>query len=232
MPALRSLQIYGWFLLLLFQPPAWNSCRRSLSAATVCCCWPLSSSTGAIWGLSGFLEGTTVLFVKGVERAAHSLSTLIHLQDYLPSNLTKKSSSKRVIPYHFCGYDTSSPTRKAYVCASMCMCFTASFVLAFVSYSLPCMSHFIPRFNGSGWQPHLKLRDERHHLQVGICSPSVRHLHAHAHTHTQTAHVTGRCSSNARKPEWRCVFILLHVKSTQTLVFSTNFTWIKLMYWS
>lgn len=111
-----SSNLWVIFLRLLFQPPAWNSRRRSLSAATVCCRWPLSSSTGAIWGLSGFLEGTTVLFVKGVERAAHSFSTLAHLQDYLPSNLTKKSSSKRVIPYHFCGYDTSNPTRRAYVC--------------------------------------------------------------------------------------------------------------------
>lgn len=121
MPQLRFLikkkyiYILGGFSLAPFQPSS-TSCRHSLSAATVCCCWPKSSSTGAIWGLSGFLKGTTVVFAEGVESIAHSFSTPRHPWDYLLWNLLLQVQVRRRIPSSICDYDAHNQTKKVCVC--------------------------------------------------------------------------------------------------------------------
>lgn len=58
----------------------------------------LSSSTGAIWGLSGFLEGGAVLFVEGAKCAAHSFSTARHPRDDPSCSLTEEVKVRRVVP--------------------------------------------------------------------------------------------------------------------------------------
>lgn len=124
MPQLRFLikkiyiYILGGFSLAPFQPSS-TSCRHSLSAATVCCCWPKSSSTGAIWGLSGFLKGTTVVFAEGVESIAHSFSTPRHPWDYLLWNLLLQVQVRRRIPSSICDYDAHNQTKKVCVCVHM-----------------------------------------------------------------------------------------------------------------
>lgn len=223
MPQLRFLIIYiyiyilGGFSLAPFQPSS-TSCRHSLSAATVCCCWPKSSSTGAIWGLSGFLKGTTVVFAEGVESIAHSFSTPRHPWDYLLWNLLLQVQVRRRIPSSICDYDAHNQTKKVCVCVYICTHVSASFVLTLQSYSLSCVSHFILPYNGSGWQPHLKSRDERHHLQVGVCSPSVLHF-SHTCVHTPYA-AADHGISNTRWYQRMNIFSLCHIFSDILLLWS------------
>lgn len=157
------------------------SCFKFLQTFTQCSyslqLWPLSSSSGASWALSGILEGTAALFAEGAKRAAHSLSKPIHLQDCLSWNIAKKVQIRRVIPPVI-----MTPLTCPAWCVCVCVCMYARFTASFVLTLLSCVSHFIPLYNGRGWQPHLKSRDERHHLQVSFCCASVCNLQKLPHT--------------------------------------------------
>lgn len=162
--------------LLFFSPPS-NSCRHSLSLmllASEQLHWselgfkrlPQGHHSGVCWG-----SGECCSFIFHTSTSPR----LSVLKSYIAS---KKNNS------------FLSPTSPVCVCVFVrARAHTAVSLLSLfshtLSYCLPCVSHFSLLDNGSGWQPHLKSRDERHHLQVGVCAPCVCLSLAlsHARTH-------------------------------------------------
>lgn len=128
-----SFKIYSVrsFYCAFFQPCASNSCRHSLSAATVWCCWPLSSSTGANWGFKWLPQGHH----SGVCWGSWECCSFIFHTSTSPRLSVLKSyiASKKNNP--FLSLCDTSPTIYVCVCARLCVCacmhghFSASFVL-------------------------------------------------------------------------------------------------------
>ncbi len=191
----------------VFQPCASNSCRHSVSAAGAWCSRPLSSSTGAIWGLSGFLKGTTVVFVEGAESVAHSFSTPRHPRDYLSWNLTSQVQVRRIILCDICDY--TSPTRavcvrqctKVCMCVCVCVCTDVSQLPLFshshltVCLVCPTSSCCIMEVGDSHiWSQEMKDIIYKKVSALPLCV-FLTHTHTHTHTHPLSRTLTHKHSN-------------------------------------